>query len=76
MVTVPSKSYWKTFADEKGEMKGKLSDSYKCRGTIDTLIEVVGVHVFKYDLTSNNCKHFAEQVWAEMVMPKRETVDL
>lgn len=76
MVTLPSKNYWKAFADEKGEQKGKLGESTECRGTIDTLIEVVSVHVFKYDLTSNNCKHFAEQIWDEMVMPKREHVDL
>ena len=76
MITLPTKSYWNTFADEKHEHKGKLGDSCECKGTVDTLIEVIGVHAFKYDLALNNCRHFAEQIWGEMVMPKRQTADL
>lgn len=76
MISVPARSYWNTFKEEKGDQRGKLSKSCKCRGSIDTLIEIVGVHVFKYDLTRNNCQHFAEMIWGEMIMPKRQTVDM
>ena len=76
MMTLQSKNYWDVFKDEKGEKNGSLGKGFKCRGSIDTLVDIVSVHIFKYDLATNNCKHFAEQIWDEMVMPKRKTYDL
>eukprot|EP01083_Nonionella_stella_P279241 949982_1 len=76
MAILASKNYWKIYGEEQDEQKGTLDKSFKCRGTIDSLLEVISVHVYKYDLATNNCKHFAEIIWEEMVMPKRESYDL
>ena len=76
MTTLPTRSYWDIYSDEHGKKRGKLGGSVNCRGNIDVLIEIISVHVFEYDLTSNNCKHFVEQIWNEMIMPKREGVNL
>eukprot|EP00483_Globobulimina_turgida_P000158 UN00158 len=76
MATVPAKQYWKIYGNEKNEQQGILEASMRCRGTVDALIEIASVHVYKYRVATNNCKHFARQVWEEMVMPRRETYDL
>eukprot|EP01084_Bolivina_argentea_P099106 178163_1 len=76
MATIPSKQYWEIYGKEKNEKKGILDKSIKCRGTVDALIDIASVHIHKYHLATNNCKHFARQVWEEMVMPRRETYDL
>ena len=67
-----TEEYWDTFSDEKTKQNGTIEAmDQKCRGDIATLIKVINHQIKKYNIFTNNCRHFAEEILVVMKYPNR-----